>query len=138
MPIWRMNSSFSETKKEMRQYYSMWSTTNSFSPAFREVIYITNRGWNHLVGNNSKKREYKDVLRRLKLLKCAREILELATTIQDVRKCIGGTYYAIEAVLFPIAESLVKVRVIIFENNDIKKKIFLSVMTIKAGKMPHP
>ncbi len=112
--------------------------TKCFCPAIKECVEITWRGWNHIVGNkNNTKRPWNDVYRRLKLLPAAKEIIENSTTIQNIDKRKGNTFFVLEAMKM-ITENNIKgwrkVRVILIEDKK-GKKIFLSVMD-KKQKTP--
>jgi len=124
---------------QARRYYLLWKKQGSYCPALKSKILITNKGWNHLVGNKvNHKRTHLDQSRRLKILPYAKVVLEASNTIQDIRLKHGHIYYSMDAIT-PIEENKVKqlrkVRVVIFE--DIKgNRIFLSLMDKKC-KVPH-
>lgn len=125
-------------KQTFLNFYKQWMKEKSFSPALKEKVYITFKGWNHIVGNkNNRKRSKNDVYRRLKLLIHAKEIINTSTTIQNVITKYGNVYYALEAMRLvdnKNGKEWRKVRVIL-EEDKLMRKIFLSVMD-KKQKSP--
>ena len=110
---------------EAWNFYNQWRQENSFSPALNTNINITRKGWNHIFNKN---RNEKDKYRRLKLLPYAKELIELSTTIQNIKQSNEGTFIAIEHVFN--LETNYKVRVIL-ESKDNRDYTFLSVMDKK-------
>jgi hypothetical protein len=106
-------------------FYDAWRKEKTFSPALGKDILITRRGWNHIIGGD---REFKDKIRRVKVLNLAKDLILKSTTIQDVRKSYGKTFIAFEHV-FDIKRNY-KVRVVLESNDGITYK-FLSVMDKK-------
>ena len=129
-----VSKSYEKAKQEAFSFYKNWKKTGSYCKAFNEKILVTNKGWYHLIGKTGyKKRTIPDKYRRLKLLPYAKQIIETASTIQNIRTQKGRVYYTLDAML-PVKEKEVthlrKVRVIIIENNR-GEKVFLSVMDKK-------
>lgn len=121
-------------KKRAWEFYAKWRKNPSYCPAFKARIKISRKGWYHLVGGKSyTKRSFPDVMRRLYLLPKAKEIIEKSTTIQDVEKRYGRTFYALEAIVEVKEKNKKasrKVRVILIEDKK-GNKTFYSVMDRK-------
>lgn len=100
----------------------------------KQNVRFSLKGWRHITGaTGSKKRNYNDIYRRLKLLPYAKSITKKSTTIQNIVKRKNRTFYILEAVV-SVSEggkiALRKVRVI-YEEDKQGKKVFLSVMDKK-------
>lgn len=124
-------------KEEAWEFYKQWREQPSYSPALKAEIKISRKGWLHISGAfGGKKRTLADIYRRLSLLPKAREIIETSTTIQDIKKKNGATFYALEAVI-EVEENnkkaFRKVRVVLIEDKK-GNKIFYSVMDKKPKK----
>jgi hypothetical protein len=124
---------------QAHKYYLSWKRQGSYCPALKSKILITNKGWNHLIGNKENhKRTQIDKHRRFKILPYAKVVLEASNTIQDIRLKHGHIYYSLDAVT-PVEENnikyLRKIRVIVYEDTK-GNKIFLSLMDKKC-KVPH-
>lgn len=117
--------------------YSTWKAQKySYCPAFNENISFSSAGWNHIIGNKSKKRHPRDVYRRLEVLPLAKVIIETSSTIQDIRYTYGIIFYSLDAVLINRG-LLKKVRVVLKEDKQ-GNKIFFSVIDLKVDKrVPH-
>lgn len=107
------------------EYYKKWREEETFSPALNSNINITRMGWNHLINKN---RSHSDLKRRLKLLSKARALINLSTTIQNIRKIGDQKYIAMEHIFS--LNSKRKVRVIL-KTRDLESFTFLSVMDRK-------
>lgn len=121
-------------KKKSKIYYDKWRKETTYSPALKKNIKITKKGWRHITGApGHKKRPFKDVYRRLKLLPYAKFIIKKSSTIQSVRNKNGIKYFALEAVI-PVkvneTKSLRVVKVVIQEDKK-GNLIFLSIMDKK-------
>ncbi len=107
-------------------YDQKWRGKEKVSPAFKEIVYATRSGWNHIV--EAKKRTKAEQIRRLKVLPLAKKMLETATTYQEHR--IGKDkithYFALSGY---IGGS--KIKVIVRSKGFVGKKYFLSVMVLK-------
>ena len=106
-------------------FYNNWRKENSFSPALKKNVKITRKGWSHIFNKN---RNETDKYRRLKLLPYAKELIELSTTIQNIKQSDETTFIAIEHVFN--LETNYKVRVILESKNN-SDYTFLSVMDKK-------
>jgi len=126
-----------KVKIKALRYYKKWRKEKTFSPALKEEIRVSLKGWRHITGaTGAKKRNINDIYRRLMLLPHAKAIIKKATTIQNIVKRKGRTYYVFEEVRM-IAEkgkkTQRKIRVILEEDKK-GKKVFLSVMDKKHRK----
>lgn len=124
-------------KEQAWKFYNKWREKPSFSPALKNKIKVTLKGWYHIVGGTgNKKRPMADVVRRLYLLPYAKEIIEKSTTIQNIEKRHDRTFYTLEAMV-EVEEKGKKaprrVRVILIEDKK-GNKIFYSIMDIKPRK----
>lgn len=124
-------------KKKAFNFYNQWRKQRCYCPALKEYVIISLLGWNHLTGQSgAKKRVWNDVYRRLKLLTCAKEIIEKSTTVQNIIKRDKSVFYVLEAMSMVTEKGKKewrKVRVILVEAKN-KKKIFLSVMDRKEKR----
>lgn len=123
--------------KRAWKFYNEWRKNPSHSPALKAKVSVSLKGWRHISGAfGGKKRTFADIYRRLHLLPKAKEIIEKSTTIQNVEKRHGKTFYTLEAVV-EIEEkgkkAPRKVRVILVEDKK-GNKIFYSVMDKKPRK----
>lgn len=123
-----------KVKEDTLKMYKRWQKQKIYCPAFKQNVRFSLKGWRHITGaTGDKKRKYNDVYRRLKLLPHAKTITKKSTTIQNITKRRGRTYYVLEAIL-PVTEkgrvTPRKVRVV-FEEDKKGKKVFLSVMDKK-------
>ena len=77
-----------------------------------------------------KKRDPRDVHRRLVILPLAKQIIETSTTIQNIKEGPKTKYYVLEAIM-PVREkglaTYKKIRVVLYEDRSGEVK-FLSVM----------
>ena len=106
-------------------FYKKWRTQKTYSPALDTEISITRKGWNHIT---NKRRTYKDVIRRIKLLPYAQKLIKKSTTIQNIRRDKSKTFIAMEHI-FDLNVNK-KVRVILESENENSYR-FLSVMDKK-------
>jgi len=125
------------TKEKAWKYYKRWRREKTYSPALKSEVKISLKGWRHLTGATGyKKRPFKDVYRRLKLLPHAKAIIKKSTTIQNITTRNKRKYYALEAVV-PVKEAGKtqprKVRVILQEDKT-GDYIFFSVMDKKKRR----
>ncbi|WKZ29799.1 MAG: hypothetical protein QY314_03240 [Candidatus Dojkabacteria bacterium] len=129
--------SLRELKKDMLRLYSTWKAQKySYCPAFKGNVSFSSLGWNHIIGNKTKKRPPQDVYQRLGVLPLAKIIIETSSTIQDIRFEYGIIFYSFDAVLNSNG-TLKKVRVVLKEDKQ-GNKIFLSVISLKMNKrVPH-
>lgn len=102
-------------------YFDTWRGHEKVCPAFRQIVFVTRLGWNHVVFN--KRHRNKDVAMRLKYLYLAKELLELASTYQDVRKKGRDYYYGFDAII-----KGKRIRVVVTSRGKFGKKIFLSII----------
>lgn len=122
-------------KTKAKIYYDNWRKEKTYSPALKRNINITKKGWRHITGApGHKKRSFKDVYRRLKLLPSAKYIIKKSSTIQSMRVKNNIKYFALEAVV-PVkinkTKSFHTVKVVIQEDK-LGNLIFLSVMDKKS------
>ena len=120
-------------KKQTLRQYKTWRKEGVYCPAFKQKVFFTLSGWDHIVGNYNKHRSVRDVYRRLKLLPLAKEIISKAGTIQSIRTVNGITTYgidSIETITINSVKRVTKVRVIITDTKSGKK--FLSIMDRKV------
>lgn len=122
--ILKFNMKKNEIKKG-KEFYNLWRQEKIFSPALNRNISVTRKGWNHITGGN---RNFKDKIRRIRILHFARELIKISTTIQNIKRNRNKTFLALEHV-FDIRTNY-KVRVIL-ESDDEKNYRFLSVMDKK-------
>lgn len=106
-------------------FYKQWRKQKTYSPALEKDISITRKGWNHIT---NKRRSYRDVIRRVKLLPYAQKLIKKSTTVQNVRRDKNRTFIAMEHI-FDLNVNK-KVRVIL-ESEDENSYRFLSVMDKK-------
>jgi|SRR3989338_8749291 len=119
-------------KFEMLKVYKSWRNIEVYCPAFKENVYFTLLGWNHIVGNSKKHRSQSDVYRRLKLLPLAKDIISRSGTIQSIKVVNNITMYAldsIETIEVNGVKVTTKIRVIVLQTKSGKK--FLSIMDRK-------
>jgi hypothetical protein len=123
-----------KAKQDAFRLYNRWRKQKIYCPAFKQNVRFSLKGWRHITGaTGSKKRNYKDVYRRLKLLPHAKTITQKSTTIQNIVKRKGRTFYILEAVVAVREGGRItprKVRVV-YEEDKQGKKVFLSVMDKK-------
>ena len=126
-----------KVKKDAFRYYKRWRREKTFSPAFKEEVRVSLKGWRHITGAaGAKKRNINDIYRRLMLLPHAKAIIKKATTIQNIVKRKGQTYYVLEEMRIVEErgrKTQRKVRVVLEEDRK-GKKVFLSVMDKKHRK----
>lgn len=107
-------------------YNRRWRGKEKVCPAFREIVYATRSGWDHLV--EAKKRAKKEQIRRLESLPLAKKLLETATTYQEHR--VGKDkithYFALVGYIGGR-----KIKVVVRSKGFNEKKYFLSVMILK-------
>ena len=120
-----------EDKENGWLIYSSWRVGPSRCPALNKDVYFTLKGWNHLIRpGGMKRRDPKDLHRRLAVLPLAKQIIEKSTTIQNITRKGKTNYFVLEAMM-PIKEkglaTYKKVRVILYEDRAGVIK-FLSVM----------
>jgi len=124
--------SINVVKQQAWKLYNQWRKETIYSPALASNVRISLKGWWHIAGHMSgnvraKKRTAGDTYRRLMLLPYAKEILQKATTIQNIVTRRGTNYYAIEAVVMvqEDGKSLPrKVRVIVIEDKAGNKSFY--------------
>lgn len=123
-----------KAKQDAFRLYNRWRKQKIYCPAFKQNVRFSLKGWRHITGaTGSKKRNYSDVYRRLKLLPHAKSIIQKSTTVQNIVKRGKKTYYVLEAMVAVGEKNKIaprKVRVI-FEEDKKGKKVFLSVMDKK-------
>lgn len=119
-----------EVKKKAWKFYDVWRASKTFCPALKTEIRVSLKGWNHLLGTGSHKRQTKDIIRRLKLLRLARKVIEAADTTSRISNRHKKSFYVLEKT---IGEK--KIRVVLIEDR-LGNKIFYSVMDKKKGA-PH-
>ena len=91
-------TSFINIKKRSRELYDQWRKVGSYSPALKSKIRVSLLGWKHITGTTGyKKRPLSDVIRRLKLISDAKEIIETSTTLQGKSIRNNKTYYSLDA-----------------------------------------
>lgn len=132
-----MMTKFINVKKaqnEAWKLYDKWRNEQVYCPAFKTQVLFSLLGWRHIIGaTGHKKRTSDDTYRRLKLLPYARQIIEQSTTIQNILKKKGHSYYVLEAMVEVLENNhkdFRKVKVILIEDR-LKNKIFYSVMDKK-------
>lgn len=119
----------SKLKNEVKAFYLDWSKINSYSPALQDTVYVTRFGWNHIM---KKHRLWKDTHRRLRILKFAKHLLELATTFQVVRIKSEVIFYEITGILFVAdLDEFRTISIIVLQKKE--RKYFLSIMDKKIG-----
>jgi uncharacterized protein YeaO (DUF488 family) len=106
-------------------FYDEWRKETTFSPALNTSISVTKKGWNHIV---NKKRNYKDMFRRINLLDKARQLIKKSSTIQDYRQIDNRIYIAFEHIFS--FDKKYKTRVVLESING-GPYTFLSVMDKK-------
>lgn len=119
-----------KAKENAWKFYNIWRTSKTFCPVLKSEIRVSLKGWNHLLGTSSHKRQTKDIIRRLKLLRLARKVIEAADTTSKRSNRHKKSFYVLEKT---IGEK--KIRVILVEDR-LGNKIFYSVMDKKKGA-PH-
>ena len=129
-----------KVKVDAFRIYNRWRKQKIYCPAFKQYVRFSLKGWRHIIGaTGSKKRSYQDVYRRLKLLPHAKLITKQSTTIQNIVKRKGRTFFVLEAMVSINERNKIaprKVRVV-YEEDKKGNKIFLSVMDNKRYKVPH-
>lgn len=114
-----------EVKKIIEQardyYFNKWRGNEKICPAFKEKVYITNLGWNHIVKHP--RRLLVDKIIRLKKLPLARDVLETATTYQTCEK--RGKYYLYG---FRAIKDDTVIKVVVSSRTKTSKKSLFSVM----------
>lgn len=126
-------SSLKKEKQKAWIYYNRWRKEKTYSPALKQNIVVSLKGWKHITGaTGAKKRNFKDIYRRLKLLPDAKKVIKKSTTIQNIVRKYNKDYYVIEAMVRGKSTSkrFKKVRVILIEDKK-GNKIFYSVMDKK-------
>lgn len=103
------------------------------------VWYGAKKGWYHITGARGyKQRSVHDAYRRLMILPYAKEIIEKATTIQNVQIKGKTTFYALDAVTQVTEDGKTdwrKLRVIIIDDPK-GNKVFYSIMDRKPSPRP--
>jgi len=116
-------SNLKKLQKEAWQYYKTWMKERTFCKALNKEVAITLKGWDHITkGNKSKKRNVKDKINRLQMLKQAKYIITNAKSFTSEVKN-GETYIALES----STPKPNKIKVIIKKDSK-GKLIFHSVM----------
>lgn len=123
-----------KAKKDAFHLYNKWRKQKIYCPAFKQNVRFSLKGWRHITGaTGTKKRNYKDIYRRLKLLPYAKAITKKSTTVQNIIKRQGRTFYILEAVVSVSEGNRIAPRQVrvVFEEDRQGKKVFLSVMDKK-------
>lgn len=128
--------SLKKVRQEAWKFYQEWRKEKTYSPAFKAEVRVSLLGWSHISGSDKarKRRTYKDVYRRYKLLPHAKEIIKTSTTIQNITEKRNRKFYALEAIVEVIYQKKKenrKIRVILIEDK-LENKIFYSVMDRRA------
>lgn len=113
-------------RNEAWVYYKKWMKEDTYSPALKSKVYITRKGWDHLVrGTKGNRRSKSDAHNKLSLLKLAKKIISTSTTFTLEKK--EGVQYILlqESLMYKNKRTVVKV-IIKFGINQ--KKFFYSVM----------
>lgn len=120
-----------EVKENAWEFYNNWRASKTFCPVLNTEIRVSLKGWNHLMGGHgSHKRQTKDVVRRLKLLRLAKKVIEAADATSKLSNRHNKSFCVLEKT---IGEK--KIRVVLVED-QLGNKIFYSVMDKKKGA-PH-
>ena len=106
-------------------YSRNWRGQEPITPAFKEKVYVTRLGWEHLV-NPRHRRSKVEKIRRLEVLPLAKKLLTVATTYQEHTVTNGFHYYAIQAVM-----DGKRIKVIVTSKTLNSKKCFLSVIVLR-------
>lgn len=106
-------------------YFNVWRGSEKPCPAFGgEVVKVTRAGWNHILF--SPKRESLEMLRRLRLLPCAKRMIENAKIVKEYRREGEVEYWSIEEVI-----EKKKIRVVVRSKNGGPKHFFSVFMKKK-------
>jgi len=116
-----MTSNKSLIRKAKEFYFYEWKGHEKICPAFKDKVFATRLGWNHVVYN--RRHKTKDVVMRLKYLRLAKELLETATLYQDFRKRGNDCFYAFDAIF-----KGKRVRIIVTSRGEVGRKLFLSLI----------
>lgn len=115
-------ATFQSIIKQAKEYYfNKWRGHEDVCPAFREKVYLTRVGWNHIVYHP--RRTLVDKIIRLKKLFLARELLEKATTYQTLQVKRGFHYFGFTAI-----KDDTRIKVVVSSKGKEGKKILYSVM----------
>lgn len=79
--------------------YKRWREIRTYSPALKKNVQFTRQGWEHITGQNHRKRRLRDIERRLKLLPYARRIITVMPLVQDKRRRGNIIFYALEGMI---------------------------------------
>ncbi len=84
-------SNYKKTKEAAWKYYQTWMNENTYSPALKCEIRVTNKGWDHINrGSKIKRRKLKDKYNKFNLLKTAKHIIKTSqkfeTSIRNKEK----------------------------------------------------
>lgn len=121
-------SKFKDIETKAKDYYfNKWRGHETVIPAFKEIVYVTRIGWNHIV--HHPRRTLLDKIIRLKKLELAREVLETASHYQTIEIRGKFYYYGIEAIV-----NETRVKVIVTSKGKKGKKILYSVMFKSISK----
>lgn len=77
---------FKDIQKSGWEYYKTWMREETYSPALKTKVYITRKGWDHLIkGRSSRKRVIKDRINRLQLLRAAKHVIKTSQNKESTR-----------------------------------------------------
>lgn len=113
---------FEKIKEKTKAFYLIIKKVNC-AVLNNEAVYFTEQGFNHLIRKGSSLRSGSDQLRRFKVLKYVKAILEDPSSATSVRKERNVTFWSVSKKV----ENM-KIRVIIRQFNG-NKKHFFSIMT---------
>lgn len=113
--------------KAWKFYFETWRGNEKICPAFGEKVFVTRLGWEHIVHNSRHK--VADVIRRVKNLKYAKELLDTFPLYQEKRSTKKYDYYAFWGVI-----EGKRVKVVVSSPKSTGKKYFFSVMVRSTKK----
>lgn len=86
---------FEDAKAIAKDYYfSNLFGKSSYSPALGKDVIYDEKGWEHTVGEDGTKRDDNNIVRRLRLLKKSKQVIENASVVESVRESLekGKTF----------------------------------------------
>lgn len=119
-----MEKLFNLKQNSRALYMALRSSSPYYCNAIKGFVFITNNGWNHIIGQEGhRKRSTSDVFRRLSLLPLVKKVIDNAKGCLEERVENNVTYLSIES-----SEMLE------INNEKKKKKIVVVLLKDKYGK----
>lgn len=110
--------------KAQNFYFKKWRSKEKISPAFKEIIYVSRTGWDHIVFQ--KKRSKAEQLRRLKALPLAKRLLETSTTYQEHSVKGETQYFALVGYI-----ERQRIKIVVRSKGKNSKKFLYSVIVLR-------